>query len=105
MTLQSSEQNKKFVADGTSINKRASVEPLRSKEIQLPKSFLAIGEFLARPFTLIPTAANVARTEVSSDQSVANSQSAYANRTARVSVMSRNRIKIPSRAYARTGHF
>ncbi|HEX4707741.1 MAG TPA: hypothetical protein VH229_08415 [Candidatus Udaeobacter sp.] len=106
MTLQSSEQNKKFVADGTSINKRASVGTFYVQKKSNSKSFLAIGEFLARPFTSHSYRSKHSAYEVSSDQSVANSQSAYANRTARgVRDVPQSDKKIPSRAYAENRPF
>jgi hypothetical protein len=106
MTLQSNEQNKKFLADGTSINKRANVGTFYVQEKSNSKSFLAIGQFLSRPFTSRSYRSKRNAYEVSPQQPVANSQSAYANRTARgVRDVPRTDKKIDGRAYAENRPF
>src|SRR2546430_10256947 len=54
MGLQNEAQNKKFIADGASTNKRANVGTFYIQKRSTSKSFLAIGQFLARPFTSHP---------------------------------------------------
>jgi hypothetical protein len=106
MALQSSEQNKKFVADGTSINKRANVGTFYVQKKSNSKSFLAIGEFLARPFTSHSYRSKRSAYEVTSEQPGRNFQSPYANKTARgVRDIPQSDKKIPSRAYAENGPF
>jgi hypothetical protein len=106
MTLQSSEQNKNFVADGTSINKRANVGTFYVQKKSNSKSFLAIGEFLARPFTSHSYRSKHSAYEVTSEQPGGNSQSPYANKTARgVRDIPQSDKKIPSRAYAENRPF
>jgi hypothetical protein len=48
MTLQSSEQKKKFIADGTSINKKASVGTFYAEKKTNSKTFSKKGEFSTR---------------------------------------------------------
>ncbi len=106
MTLQSSEQSKKFIADGTSINKRANVGTFYVQKKSNSKSFLAIGEFLARPFTSHSYHSKRSAYEVSSAQPGANSQSPYANQTARgVRDVPQSDKKIPIRGYAENRPF
>jgi hypothetical protein len=83
MTLQNTEQNKKFVADGTSIDKRASVGTFYVQKKSSSKSFLAIGQFLTRPFRSSSYRSKRSMFEVSSQRTVANAQAAYTNQTAR----------------------
>ena len=100
MTLQGREQNKKFLADGTSINKRANVGTFYVQEKSKPKSFLAIGQFLARPFTSRSYHSKRDTYDVSSQRPVANSHPAYANQTAHgVRDVPQSDKKIADRAY------
>ncbi|HEX4653023.1 MAG TPA: hypothetical protein VH227_02130 [Candidatus Udaeobacter sp.] len=106
MTLQGSEQNKKFVADGTSINKRANVGTFYVQKKSNSKSFLAIGEFLARPFTSHSYRGKHNAYEGSLEHPGINSQSPYANQTAPgVRDVPQSDKKIPIRGYAENRPF
>jgi hypothetical protein len=106
MTLQSSEQNKKFVADGSSINKRANVGAFYVQKKSNSKSFLAIGEFLARPFASHSYRSKRSAYTVTSEQPGANSQAPYANQIARgVRDVPQSDKRIPTRVYAENRPF
>jgi hypothetical protein len=102
MTLQSTEQSKKFIADGTSIDKRANVGTFYVQKRSTSKSFLAIGQFLTRPFGSHSYRSKSSAFEVSSQRTVADAQqSAYANQTARgIRDVPQSDKKIASRPYA-----
>jgi hypothetical protein len=82
MTLQSSEQKKKFVADGTSINKKASVGTFYVEKKPNSKTFSKKGEFSTRQFNSQPFHGNRRAFENSSPQAVGNSRFAYPTQTA-----------------------
>jgi hypothetical protein len=83
MGLKNDAQNKKFIADGTSINKRATVGTFYVQKKSNQKSFSAIGHFLTSPFSSHSFHSKRSVFEVSSQQGMGNSRSAYANQIAR----------------------
>jgi hypothetical protein len=82
MELRNSEQNKKFVADGTSINKRANVGTFYVQQKSTSKSFLAIGSFFTRAFSSKAFHSGHSAFNTSSNQAIGNSQAPYANQAA-----------------------
>jgi hypothetical protein len=106
MTLQNDAQSKKFIADGSSTNKRANVGTFYVQKKSTSKSFLAIGEFLAHPFTSHSYHSKRSVFEVSSEQPTGNSRVAYANQTARgVRDFPQSDKKIASSAYSQNRPF
>jgi hypothetical protein len=106
MALQSSEQNKKFVADGTSINKRANVGTFYVQKKSTSKSFLAIGEFLAHPFASRSYRSKHNASEGSLEHPAISSRPPYANQTARgVREVPQSDKKVPIRGYAENRPF
>ena len=83
MDLKNEAQHKKFIADGTSINKRATVGTFYDQKKSNQKSFSAIGQFLTNPFNSHSFHSKRSVFDVSSQQGMGNSRSAYANQTAR----------------------
>ena len=83
MTLQSSEQKKKFIADGTSTNKKASVGTFYVEKKPNSKTFSRAPGFSTRQFNSRPYHGNRSAFENSSQQTMANSRSAYPTQTAR----------------------
>jgi hypothetical protein len=106
MSLQNEAQNKKFVSDGASTNKRANVGTFYVQKKSTSKSFLAIGQFLARPFTSHSYHSKRSVFEVSSEQPMGNSRVAYTSQTPRgVRDFSQSDKKIASRAYSENRPF
>ena len=106
MGLQNEAQNKKFIADGASTNKRANVGTFYVQKRSTSKSFLAIGQFLARPFTSHSYHSKRSVFEVSSEQPMGNSRVAYASQTPRgVRDFPQSNKKIASRAYSENRPF
>ena len=93
MTLQSSEQKKKFIADGTSINKKASVSTFHVEKKPNPKTFSKKGEFSTRQFNSQPFHANRRAFENSSQQAVGNSGSLIQRKQLAVLAMRLNPTK------------
>ena len=84
MGLKNDAQNKKFIGDRTSsMNKQATVETFYVEKKSNSKSFLAIGQFFAKPFNSHSFHSKRSVFEVSSQQGMGNSRSAYATQTAR----------------------
>jgi hypothetical protein len=83
MTLQSSEQKKKFIADGTSINKKASVGTFYVEKKPNSKTFSKTGEFSTRQFNSRSFHGSRRTFESTSQQGVGNSRVAYPTQTAR----------------------
>lgn len=101
MNLHNDAQNKKFIADGTSINKRANVGTFYVQKKSNSKSFLAIGHFFTRQFNSQPFYSGRSAVNAPSQQAMGNSRPAYANQTARgVRDAPQSDKKIASRAYA-----
>ena len=84
MTLQNTAQNKKFIADGASINKKATVGTFYFQEKSNSKSFSNPREFSARQFNSEAFQGTRAASGISSQQPIGNSQLSYSTRTARV---------------------
>jgi hypothetical protein len=101
MTLQNSEQKKKFIADGTSINKKASVGTFYVQKKSNSKTFSGTREFSARQFNSRPFHGSRGALENSSQPAVGNSRRAYPTQTARgPRDAPQSDKKITSRAYA-----
>ena len=101
MTLQSSEQKKKFIADGTSINKKASVGTFYVQKKPNAKTFSKKREFSTRQFNSQHFHGNRGAFENSSQQAVGNSRVAYPTQSARGPRNApQSDKKIPGRAYA-----
>jgi hypothetical protein len=106
MTLQSTEQKKKFVADGTSINKKASVRTFYVQKKPNSKTFLRTPGFSTRQFNSRSYHGNRSAFENSSQQAVGSSRSAYPTQTARGSRDApQSDKKVASRAYAENRPF
>ena len=106
MTLQSSEQKKKFTADGTSINKKASVGTFYVEKKPNSKTFSSTGEFSTRQFNSRPFRGNRSTFENSPQQAVGNSRVAYSTQTARGSRDApQSNKKVASRTYAENRPF
>ena len=106
MSLQNEEQNKKFIADGSSINKRANVGTFYVQKKSNSKSFLAIGQFLAHPFTSRTYHSKRSEFEVSAEKPAGSSRAAYANQSVRgVRDFPQSDKKIASRAYSENRPF
>jgi hypothetical protein len=106
MTLQSSEQKKKFTADGTSINKKASVGTFYVEKKQDSKTFSKTREFSTRQFNSRPFHGNRSAFEDSSRQAMGNSRFAYPTQTARGSRDApQSNKKVASRGYAQNRPF
>jgi hypothetical protein len=106
MTLHNDAQNKKFIADGTSINKRATVGTFYVQKKSNSKSFLGIGNFFTHPFNSQPFHSGRSAFNTSSEQAIGNSQSAYANQTARdARDAPQSNKKVAVRAYAENRPF
>jgi hypothetical protein len=82
MTLQNTAQNKKFIADRTSINKQATVSTFYVQKKSNSKNFSGTREFSAQEFSSQSFHGTRAASGISSRQPMENSQSAYATRTA-----------------------
>ena len=83
MTLQNSVQNKKFVADRTSINKGASVGTFYVQKKSNSKSFYGIRNFFARQFRSHAYRDQRSAAGISAHQPIGSSRPPYANQTAR----------------------
>src|SRR5437867_11839033 len=84
MDLKNDAQHKKFVADGTaSINKRATVGTFYIQKKSNQKSYSATGQFSTQQYNSQPFHSGRSAFNTSSQQSMGNSRSAYANQTAR----------------------
>ena len=82
MDLKNEAQNKKFIADGTSINKRATVGAFYVQEKSNSKRFWGIPGFLTRQFNSQSFHSGRSTFKTSSQQAMGTSRSAYANQTA-----------------------
>src|SRR6201993_3926439 len=102
MTLQNDAQTKKFVGDGSaSINKRANVGTFYVHQKPRSKNFSATRDFATTEFYSQTYRGGRTAHEVSSQQTLSNSKSAYANQTARgVRNAPQPGKKVASRAYA-----
>jgi len=84
MTLQNTTQNKKFIADGASINKKATVGTFYFQQKSNSRSFSNTHEFSARQFNSRSFQRARAASGISSQQPIGNSQPSYSSRIARV---------------------
>jgi hypothetical protein len=106
MTLQNSEQKKKFIADGASINKRATVGAFYVQKKSSSKSFSGIRDFLARQFNSQPFHGRRSAFEISSEEAMGNSRRTYATQTARgPRDAPQSDKKVASRSYAENRPF
>jgi len=100
-TLRNNAQNKKFIADGASINKRATVGTFYVQEKSNSKSFSETRDFSARQFNSQSFHGTRSASGISSQQAVGDSRPAYATRTARdVRDAPQSDKKVASRSYA-----
>jgi len=101
MTLQNDAQQKRIVADGASMNKRASVGTFYVQKKSNQKNFSGTGQFSTQEFNSHSFHSKRSAFNVPSQQATGNSQSAYANQSARgVRDASQSGKKVPVRAYA-----
>src|SRR5216110_2321490 len=106
MTLQNDAQHKKFGADGASMNKRASVGTFYVQKKSSQKNFSGTGQFSAQEFNSHSFHSKRGAFNVPSHQATGNSQSAYANQSARgVRDASQSGKKVPVRSYAQSRPF
>ena len=106
MSLQNSEQKKKFAADGTSINKKASVGTFYVQKKSNSKEFSGTREFSVRQFSSRAFHGSHSAFESSSQQPMGNSRPAYPAQTARDSRNApQSDKKVSSRAYAENRPF
>jgi hypothetical protein len=106
MSLQNSEQKKKFIADGTSINKKATVGTFYVEKKSNSKTFSGTREFSTRQLNSRPFHGNRGAFETSSQQALGNSRLAYPTQTARgVRNAPQSDKKVASRAYAENRPF
>jgi hypothetical protein len=108
MTLQNSEQKKKFIADGASINKprNCGVGTFYVEKKSNSKSFSGIRDFLTRHFNSRSVHGRRSEFEISSQQAVGNSRRTYATQTARGPRDTPQSDKmVASRAYAENRPF
>jgi hypothetical protein len=101
MALQNSEQKKKFVADGTSVNKKANVGTFYVEKKTKPKTFSRTRELSTQQFNSRPFQGSRSASENSSQQTTANSRVAYPTQSARgPRDASQSNKKATSRTYA-----
>jgi hypothetical protein len=101
MTLQSSEQKKKFIADGTSINKKANVGTFYVEQKSRSKKFSGTRELSTQQFNSRPFYGSRNAPETSSQQAVGNSQRTYPTQSARgPRDAAQSEKKVTNRAYA-----
>ena len=106
MTLRSTEQKKKFIADGTSINKKASVGTFYVEKKPNSKMFSGTREFSTRHVRSRQFDGSRSAFENSSQQAAGNSRLAYPTQTARGSRNApQSDKKIASRKYAENRPF
>ena len=102
MTLQNDAQNKKFIGDGSvSINKHANVGTFYVHQKPRSENFSGTRDFSTTQFYSQTYRGGHTAYEVSSQQTLANSKSAYATQIARgVRNAPQSGKKVTSRAYA-----
>jgi hypothetical protein len=106
MTLQNDAQHKKFVADGASINKRATVGTFYVQKKPSQKNFSGTGQFSTQEFNSQSFHSKRSVFNVPSQQATGNSRSAFANQSARgVRDASQSGKKVPVRAYVENRPF
>jgi hypothetical protein len=101
MTLQNSQQNKKFIADGTSIDKKARTGTFYVEKKSNSKTFSGTRELSTQQFNSRAFHGSRNKFENSSQQAVGNSQPAYLTQSARgPREAPQSGKKVASRAYA-----
>jgi hypothetical protein len=106
MELRNGAQDKKFMADGASINKRATVGTFYIQEKPKQKNFYATGEFATQQFNSQPFHSKRSMFRVSSQQTMATSRSGYATQAARgVRDAPQSSKKVSTREYAENRPF
>ena len=106
MTLQSSEQQKKFIADGASINKKARVGTFYVEKKPKSKTFLGTRELSTHQFNSRPFHGSRSAFENSSRQAVGNSRLSYPTQSAPgPRNASQSDKKVANRAYAENRPF
>jgi hypothetical protein len=106
MTLQNSEQKKKFIADGASINKKATVGTFYVGKKSNSKTFSGGREFSAQQFNSRAFHGSRSTFETSSQQALGNSRLAYPAQSARgLRNAPQSNKKVASRTYAEHGPF
>jgi hypothetical protein len=106
MTLQNGEQKKKFIADGSSISKKASVGTFYVEKKSNSKAFSGTHEFSARQFNSRPFHGNRSAFENSGQQAVGNTGPAYRTQSARTpGGVPQSNKKVASHAYAENRPF
>src|SRR5260370_14563569 len=105
MSLQNTAQNKKFIADGVSINKKATVGTFYFQEKSNSRSFSNTREFSARQFNSQSFQGARAASGISSQQPIGNSHPSYSTRTARLRDAHAAHKAASTRAFARTRPF
>jgi hypothetical protein len=106
MSLQGSEQKKKFIADGTSINKKASVGTFCVEKKSSSKTFSGTHEFSTQQFNSRSFHGSRRTFENSSQQAMGNSRLAYPTKTAPGSGEApQSQKKVASHAYAENRPF
>jgi hypothetical protein len=106
MTLQNSEQKKKFIADGTSINKKANVGTFYVQKKSNSKTFSETREFSTQQVHSRPFHGSRSAFENSSQQAMKNSRLAYPTQTARGSRNApQSDKKVAKHAYAENRPF
>ena len=101
MSLQNSEQKKKFIADGTSINKKANVGSFYVEKKSSSKMFSGTRELSTRQFNSRSFPGSRSAPENSSQQTVGKSRLAYPTQPARgPRDAPQSDKKVASRAYA-----
>src|SRR6266481_6774549 len=105
-TLRNSAENKKFIADGVSINKQATVGTFYVQKKSDSKSFSGTRDFSARQFDSQPFRGQRSASGISSQQALGNSRAAYATQTARgLRNAPQSDKKVVSRSYAENRPF
>jgi hypothetical protein len=106
MTLQSSEQKKEFIADRTSINKKATVGTFYVEKKSKSKTFLGTRELSTRQFNSRTFPGSRSAFQNSSQHAMGDSRGAYPTQSARgPRDASQSDKKVASRAYAENRPF
>jgi hypothetical protein len=105
-TLRNNAQNKQFVADGASVNKKATVGTFYVQKKSNSKSFTGTRGFSAQQFNSQSFHGARSASGISSQRTIGNSHSAYATRAARgPRDAPQSDKKVASRSYAENRPF
>jgi hypothetical protein len=106
MTLQNDAQHKKFVPDGASMNKRATVGTFYVQKKSNQKNFSGTGQFSTQELNSQSFHSKRSAFNVTSQQATGNSRPAYADQSARgVRDASQSGKRVPARVYAENQPF